>query len=136
MLKNYDKFVRSISFIVDLILLILSFFISYYIRLGNLHLNESYVILLLLSILCWILISYYSGIYKNTTKFILKNEIISVIKLVVLFFAFISIIAFFFKSAAYSRLMILGFSIIQLFLASLSKVAINSIIRNHIKGKA
>jgi len=133
MLKNYNKFVRSISFIVDLILLILSFLISHYIRLGDLYLNESYIILLLLSILCWILISYYLGTYKNTIKFILKNEIFSVIKLVVLFFTFISIIAFFFKSAAYSRLMILGFSIIQLFLVSLSRVAINSIIRNHIK---
>ena len=129
MQKNYYKAVRNILFIIDIVILILSFYLAHLIRLNSLYLSQTYLVLLLFSILGWIVFSYFLNIYNHNRKYQLIDEIFSLTKLIIIFFAFTSIIAFFYKSASYSRLVLLVFSLLLLAFSILDRIIIYFLIK-------
>ncbi len=129
MQKNYYKAVRNILFIIDIVILILSFFFAHIIRLNSLYLSQTYLTLLLFSILGWIVLSYFLNIYNHNRKYQLIDEIFSLTKLIITFFAFTSIIAFFYKSGNYSRLVLFVFSLLLLAFSILDRIIIYLLIK-------
>ncbi len=135
MLKNIKKTLANIFRIFDITIIIISFYISHFLRFGshefNLsNINQEFTIFFVSYVIIWFFFSHRFGLYVSKRHTSFKNELFNVLKSVGLTFAFAEIPAFFIRDFPLSRLFLIYFIPIQTSLLILFRFLLRLALKN------
>jgi len=133
MLKRYNRLLLSLFLVSDIFLTNSSFLLAYHIRFTksygffssyNIPPLSHYKIPLLFISFIWIVNFYFMGLYESKRGKSQIDEILTVIKGVFFSVIILLSIGFFYRKVSYSRLVVLVFLLVDIFLLSTSRIII------------